>query len=116
MSLAKEFVGAPAAHAALAGFDAVTATYDSVDFMSFQAATKAKSKSKKGDPDFPTYWEAMAGPEADEWKDAMRKEIETLMNLGSWEMVHVKPSRNLATRSSSQPGLCALRDRPMATP
>ena len=87
MSLAKEFVGAPAAHAALAGFDAVTATYDSVDFMSFQAATKAKSKSKKGDPDFPTYWEAMAGPEADEWKDAMRKEIETLMNLGSWEMV-----------------------------
>jgi len=88
MALAQDAVGRPAAYAALAGFDAATTTFDSVDYFSYQAATAPKNKSKAGvDPDYPTYWQAMSSPDAAEWKEAMSKEIQTLIDLKSWVLV-----------------------------
>ena len=47
-----------------------------------------KTNARKGeDPNFPTYWQAMASPEADEWKGAMKLEIKTLMDLKTWSLV-----------------------------
>ena len=87
-SLAKYLTGRRDSQSVLSHFDPITETFDSVDFFSFQAITAAKSKAKKrSDPDFPTYWQAMASPDADEWKDAMQSEIDVLTKLGTWQTV-----------------------------
>ncbi len=68
LAMAKDVVGSPAAHVAMAGFDAVTETFDCVDFVSFKAMTApVKMKGKKGiDPDFPTFQQAMNSPDSEE--------------------------------------------------
>ena len=73
----------------MAGYDAVTDTFDCVDWFSYRAmTTPVKSKTKKGDdPLFPTYQQAMSRPDADEWKEAMRKELDTLTQMGAWTIV-----------------------------
>ena len=89
VAMAREAVGNVAAHAAMTGFDAVTETFDCVDFFSFKAMTApAKTKGKKGiDPDFPTFHQAMRSPDSEEWKAVMDMEIETLEGLGTWTLV-----------------------------
>ena len=88
MAMAKDIVGRPAAYAALAGYNVTTQTFDTVDYFSFQAMNAPKTKKKTGeDPDYPTYWQAMASPESEEWKDAMKLEIDTLVKLNSWVLV-----------------------------
>ena len=92
VALAQVAVGNPLAHAALAGFDAVTETFDAVDCVSFQALmsaqTKHKSKGRKGeDPDLPALQQAMLRPDWDEWRDAMEAEIEVLKKLKTWTVV-----------------------------
>jgi hypothetical protein len=90
VSLAQATVNNPAAHVALLGFNAVTETFDDVDFYSYKALTTAtfKSKSKKGqDPDLPTLFQAMSSPDADEWLEAMQFEIDTLTQMGTWTVV-----------------------------
>ena len=77
VQLAQTVAGSPIAHAALAGFDPVTETFDAIDCVSFNAfLASSKFKGKKGaDPDFPTLAQAMMSPDADEWKEAMMAEI-----------------------------------------
>ena len=69
----------------MASFDAVTETFDQVDWFSYRAATMpVKTKAKKGlDPDYPTYQQAMSGPDATEWLASMRKELDTLIKMGT---------------------------------
>ena len=99
MSLAKSCVGSPAAHLALAGFDAVTETFDCVDYISFKAMATTRVKSKKGnDPDFPTFHQAMMRPDAEEWKEAMKEELQTLIKLKTWTVV----SREEAVRKGKK--------------
>ena len=81
-------IGSPAAHVALAGFDALTETFDCVDHLSYKAMAKPKAKSKKGsDPDYPTFAQAMPGPDFEEWEAAMRAEFVTLINMCTWTIV-----------------------------
>ena len=88
MNMAKDIVGQPRAYSALASFCGETCTFDNVDFFSYQAATASKSKAKKGqDPDYPSPWQALASPDADAWRDAMKQEIDVLMKLGTWTVV-----------------------------
>jgi hypothetical protein len=89
VEMAKDVIGEPAAFAAMQGFDAVTQTFDVVDYFSYKAImSPVKGKTKKGnDPDYPTYAQAMAGPDAAEWKEALDKEIETLTKLKAWTLV-----------------------------
>ena len=88
LTMARAAVATPAAHVAIAGFNAVTDTFDDVDFFSYQAVTTPKFKVKKGmDPDFPTYHQAMSRPDAELWQEAMNSEIETLESMKTWTVV-----------------------------
>jgi hypothetical protein len=88
MAAAVQAVGNPIAHAALKGFDAVTQTFDHVEPHTFMSLAAKKPTAKKGqDPDFPTYSQAMSGPDADEWWEAMKLELATLMKLNTWTVV-----------------------------
>jgi hypothetical protein len=84
-------VGQPAAQAALLGFDAVTATFDEIQpntFMALTAASSSKARKAKGlDPDYPTYSQAMRGPDSDEWIASMLQELKTLQSMGTWTAV-----------------------------
>jgi hypothetical protein len=87
MTMAKDLVGLQAAIPFTRGFDGITGTFDEVDPISFNVA-QVKSQAKKGaDPDFPTFWQVMSSPDVGDWMEAMQKEIETLMKLGTWEVV-----------------------------
>ena len=56
------------AYAAMNGYNAVTDTLDEVEYFLYRAITALKTKGKKGaDPDFPTYHQAMASPDSNEW-------------------------------------------------
>ena len=57
LQMAQRCIGSPAAYAAMTGFDAVTETFDCVDFHSFKAmTTPVRTKMKIGqDPDCPTF-------------------------------------------------------------
>ena len=71
-AMADAVKGNPVAFVAMNGFNAVTETFDEVDYFSYRAVTAPTYKSKKGfDPDFPTYTQAMTSPDSDEWKAAM---------------------------------------------
>lgn len=88
VQMAQTVVANPAAHVAMAGFNAVTETFDEVDFFSYRAVTSPKFKAKKGnDPDFPTYHQAMTRPDAGEWKGSMDDEIAVLIKMGTWTVV-----------------------------
>ena len=88
MAMAKACVGSPAAHLAMAGFDAVTETFDCVDFHSYRAMTTPVSRPKKGqDPDYPTYEQVMRSPDVEEWKESMDKEVNTLIGMDTWTVV-----------------------------
>ena len=88
LELAKLVIGSPTAHVALAGFDALTETFDCVDHLSHRAMAKPKAKSNEGsDPDYPTFAQAMSGPGFEEWEAAMRAELETLINICTWIIV-----------------------------
>ena len=90
VAMAKASIGSPAAQVAMAGFDAVTETFDCVDFHSFRAmTTPVRPKAKKGqDPDYPTFEQVMRGPDSDEWKESMDKEIP---NFGGHEHLDCCP-------------------------
>jgi hypothetical protein len=88
VKMARLAVHNPMAYAAFHGFNAVTQTFDEVDYISYKAVTTPKYKSKKGsDPDYPTYHQAMMRPDADEWKDAMKAETQTLVDINTWDVV-----------------------------
>jgi hypothetical protein len=88
VAMAKQCIGCPAAHVAMAGFDAVTETFDCVDFHSFKALTTQTRKLKKGqDPDYPTFEQVMRSPDVLDWKKAMDKEITTLVDMKTWTIV-----------------------------
>ena len=89
LQMAQSCIGFPVAQAAMAGFDAVNETFDCVDFCSFRAmTTTVKAKPKKGhDPDYPTYEQAIRGPDFAEWMEAIDKEIQTLVKMGTWTVV-----------------------------
>ena len=88
LRMAQQHISRPSAHLAMNGFDAVTETFDQVDWMSYQAVTTPKTKGKKGaDPDFPTVQQAMVRPDWEDWRAAMIKEINTLTEMGTWSVV-----------------------------
>ena len=85
VNMAQAAVNNPVAYAGMAGFNVVTETFDQVDYFSYQAVAAPKFKVKKGlDPDYPTYSQAMTCPDADEWKEAMDGEINTLNGMNTW--------------------------------
>ena len=99
VQMANVAVNNPAAHVAMAGFNAVTETFDEVDHFSFAAVVSPKFKVKKGlDPDYPTYHQAMTRPDADEWKAAMDSEVNVLIGMNTWTLV----PRTEATRLGKQ--------------
>ena len=88
VELAKKCIGSPAAQAAMAGFDAISQTFDFVDYHSCKAMTTLVTKKKKGeDPDYPTLRQALMSPDVFEWKASMDKEIETLIKMKTWDVV-----------------------------
>jgi hypothetical protein len=88
LEMAKLAIGSPAAHVAMAGFDTLTETFDCVDFIAYKALTAPKSKGKKGvDPDYPTFAQAVSGPDCDEWEAAMQAELDTLTGMKTWMVV-----------------------------
>ena len=88
VNMAQAAVNNPVAYVGMAGFNAVTETYDAVDYFSYRAVTAPKYKVKKGlDPDYPTYNQAMTRPDADEWKESMDAEIKILVDMGTWTIV-----------------------------
>ena len=89
LAMAQSSIGSPAAHVAMAGFDAVIETFDCVDWSSYRAmTTPVKTRAKKGnDPLFPTHQQAISQPDADEWKDAMKAELEALIKMKTWTVV-----------------------------
>ena len=69
------------------GFDAATDSFEFTDYHAYMAATAPSYKSKKGmDPDYPTLIQALAGPDYQEWWDAMGSEIDVLKKLDSFEL------------------------------
>ena len=89
----------PAAQAAMAGFNAITDTFDEVDYFSYNAVTSPRFKVKKAnDPDYPTYHQAMTRPDAHEWQAAMDDEIKVLVGMNTWTIV----PRSEATRLGKQ--------------
>ena len=48
------------------------------------AAYKAK---KASDPDYPSVRQALTGPNAELWWDAMDKELQSIIDMDSWEIV-----------------------------
>ena len=88
LEMAKLAIGSPAAYVAMAGFDALTETFDFVDYLSYKALAKPKTNSKKGsDPDYPTFAQAMSSPDCEEWEAAMRSELDTLIGMNTWTIV-----------------------------
>jgi len=99
VQMARQLSGSPAALLAMNGFNAVTETFDQVDWFSFQAATAPRTKGKKGqDPDFPTLQQAMRSPDWDEWRESLNKEIKTLTEMGTWTVV----PRSVATAKGAK--------------
>ena len=100
VALARQCIGSPQAHLGMAGLDAVTHTFDQVDFHSFRAMTTPVKKMKKGkDPDFPTLQQVLVSPDVDEWKESMAKEINTLVKMNT--ALASKPSSSDANRVAS---------------
>ena len=53
--------------------------------MALQCAVyKAK---KSSDPDYPSVRQALTGPNADLWWEAMDKELQSIIDMDSWEIV-----------------------------
>ena len=83
--MAEITAASPIAYLAMSGYNAVTNTFDEVDFFSYHAATTGKGRlAKKEDPDYPTYEQAMSRPDSDLWIKAIEKEIATLVEMNTW--------------------------------
>jgi hypothetical protein len=54
---------------------------------SFPAAFKAATNRKGGDPDTPTFYEAMSGPHEAEFRAAMERELRQLIELDCWDVL-----------------------------
>ena len=54
-------------------------------------ALEASMSTLDGTPQFPSVEEAMEGPYAEGWDEAMHKEIEELLQLETWEVVDALP-------------------------
>ena len=42
-------------------------------------------------PDAPSLWEALAGPERDQWNQAILEELAAIKEAGTWELVDMSP-------------------------
>ena len=88
LALAKNCVGSPAAFVAMTAYDAVTETFDAVDWFAYKAVSAPKSKGKKGmDPDYPTLAQVEASPDYEEWKESMDAELQVLKEMNTWIVV-----------------------------
>ena len=67
------------------------------------AAYKAK---KASDPDYPSVRQALTGPNAELWWDAMDKELQSIIDMDSWEIV---PRSSVPKGTKIIPGTWALR-------
>ena len=71
--------------------------------MALQCAVyKAK---KSSDPDYPMVRQALTGPNADLWWEAMDKELQSIIDMDSWEIV---PRSSLPKGTKVIPGTWAL--------
>ena len=67
LSTAVMTMGSTEAYVTLQGFDAVTETFDYLECHTYSALMANKTKGQKGmGPDFPTYQQAICGPDSDE--------------------------------------------------
>ena len=99
LSTAVVTMGSTECYVALQGFDPATETFDYLECHTYSALMANKTKGQKGvDPDFPTYQQAMHGPDSDEWFDSMKKEIDTLQDMGTWEIVPRSMARNAGAK------------------
>ena len=96
------------AYLAIAGYNTLTDTLDEVDFFSYHAATNEKgSIKKKEDPDYPTYEQAISRPDAEQWIEAIEKEVTTFIEMNTWTVV----PKFMPTRAGKKviPMTCAFR-------
>jgi hypothetical protein len=56
-----------------------------------QRSAVASTTDLDGSPQFPTIDEALSGPHVDGWEEAMRSEINELLQLHTWEVVSSVP-------------------------
>ena len=99
LSAAVATMGSTEAYVTLQGFDPATETFDYLKCHTYSALMANKTKGQEGvDPDFLTYQQAMRGPDSDEWFDSMKKEIDTLRDMGTWEIVPRSMARNAGAK------------------
>ena len=70
--------------------------------MALQCAYKAK---KSSDPDYPTVRQSLTGPNAELWWEAMDKELQSIIDMDSWEIV---PRSSIPRGTKVIPGTWAL--------
>lgn len=66
----------------------------------------AASKRTTKDPDLPNYFEAMSGDNSEDYRDAMKEEVEALTKRATWELVD---RSSVGSDSSVIPGTWAFR-------
>jgi hypothetical protein len=103
VKMAKDVIGEPAAFVAMQCIDALTQTFVVVDYFSYKAMmSPVKGKTKKGnDPHYPTFTQAMPGPDVAEWKETLDKKITTLTKLKAGRLCP-KLSQNQRARRLSR--------------
>jgi Reverse transcriptase (RNA-dependent DNA polymerase) len=85
--------------------DVDTGHVDGLHPSMLQFAGSYKAAAGK-DPDLPTYREAMAGPDAEFYEEAMKLEISDLEDHGTWELV---PRKSIPSKCKVLPSTWVLR-------
>ena len=87
------------------GFDSIGGFQEDIHPWTTQTPWAFKAKASK-DPDLPSIREALTGPHATSFWEAMEKEIATLESMGTWEVV---PRASLPKGAKAIPGTWAFR-------
>ena len=92
-------------HHQATGFDPIGGYQEDIHPWTTQTPWAFKAKASK-DPDLPSIREALTGPHADSFWEAMEKEISTLEAMGTWEVV---PRATMPKGARAIPGTWAFR-------
>ena len=84
--LASECMNTPTAYAMVRDFSEELNAMIVDDPLGFASSVR-KFQKKGQDPDLPTFEQAMQSDEVPQWLAAMKKEIDTLTRIGTWEVV-----------------------------
>ena len=87
------------------GFDPIGGFQEDIHPWTTQTPWAFKAKASK-DPDLPSIQEALTGPHADSFWEAMEKDVSTLEAMGTWDVV---PRATMPKGSQAIPGTWAFR-------